>query len=80
MTNRVGPALFIHLLGTRHYLPPAQRPSTEREELVAFRAWFSKFDADAWDRQFEADVKAGKLDALAESALRDHAQGRSTEL
>jgi hypothetical protein len=50
------------------------------EELSAFRAWFAKFDADAWDHQFEADVNAGKLDSLAERALRDHASGRSTEL
>lgn len=50
------------------------------EELAAFRAWFSAFDADAWDRQFEADVKAGKLDALAERALLEHSAGRSTEL
>jgi hypothetical protein len=50
------------------------------EELSVFRAWFSKFDADAWDRQFEADVKAGRLDALAERALREHAEGRSTKL
>jgi len=35
------------------------------EELTAFREWFIKFDAEAWDRQFEADVKAGKLDHLA---------------
>ena len=50
------------------------------EELTAFREWFIKFDAEAWDRQFEADVKAGKLDSLAERALRDHAAGRSTKL
>ena len=50
------------------------------KELSACRAWFSKFDADAWDRQFEADVNAGKLDALAERALLEHAEGRSTEL
>ena len=50
------------------------------EELTAFREWFIKFDAEAWDRQFEADVKAGKLDSLAERALRDHAAGRSTRL
>ena len=50
------------------------------EELTAFREWFIKFDAEAWDRQFEADVKAGKLDGLAERALRDHAAGRSTKL
>ena len=50
------------------------------EELAALRDWFAKFDAQAWDRQFEADVKAGKLDALADRALRDHLAGRSTEL
>jgi hypothetical protein len=50
------------------------------EELSAFRAWFSEFDADSWDRQFEADAKSGKLAALAERALRDHSSGRSTQL
>jgi hypothetical protein len=38
-------------------------------ELAAFREWFAKFDASAWDRQFEADVEAGKFDSLAEQAL-----------
>ncbi len=50
------------------------------EELAAFREWFAEFDAVVWDRQFEADVKAGKLDGLAERALRDHTAGRSTKL
>ncbi len=50
------------------------------EELTAFREWFTKFDAEAWDRQFEADVKGGKLDSLAERAFRDHAAGRSTKV
>ena len=50
------------------------------QELSAFREWFAKFDAEAWDRQFESDVKAGKLDSLAERALRDHAAGRSSRL
>ena len=49
-------------------------------ELAAFRAWYAAFDAEAWDRQFEADVKAGKLDALADKALRAHASGQSTKL
>ena len=49
-------------------------------ELVEFRRWYAEFDAQVWDRQFEADVKAGKLDALAEKALREHAAGKSTEL
>jgi hypothetical protein len=50
------------------------------DDLAAFRAWFAEFDADAWDRQFEADVHAGKLEKLAERALRDHSNGRSTGL
>ena len=50
------------------------------EELAEFRAWFARFDAEVWDRQLEADVKAGKLDNLAERALRDHGAGRSTKL
>ncbi len=51
-----------------------------REELSAFRAWFADFDAEAWDRQFEEDAKAGRLDALAEEALRDLREGRCTDL
>ena len=50
------------------------------EELATLREWFAEYDAEAWDRQFEADVKAGKLDALAERALRDHLARRSTKL
>jgi hypothetical protein len=50
------------------------------DELTEFRRWFAEFDAQRWDRQFEADVKAGKLDALAEKALRDHVAGRSSKL
>ena len=49
-------------------------------ELVEFRRWYAEFDAQVWDRQFEVDVKAGKLDALAEKALREHASGKSTGL
>jgi hypothetical protein len=44
-------------------------------ELAAFRKWFHDFDAGAWDRQIEEDVHAGKLDALAEVALRTLAGG-----
>ena len=45
------------------------------EELAAFRDWFANYDADAWDRQMEADVKAGKLDRLAAEALAEHKRG-----
>ena len=49
-------------------------------ELTAFRSWYVAFDAEAWNRQFEADVQAGKLEALADKALRDHTSGQSTKL
>ena len=48
------------------------------EELTAFREWFIKFDAEAWDRQFEGDIAAGRLDPLADKALNDLRQGRFT--
>ena len=51
-----------------------------REELSAFRTWFLEFDAQAWDRQFEDDVQAGRLDRLADEALRDLREGRCTDL
>lgn len=50
------------------------------DELATFRRWYASFDAEAWDRQFEADVKAGKLDAFAEKALRAHTSGQSKPL
>jgi cobalamin biosynthesis protein CobT len=50
------------------------------EELIAFRVWFSEFDAEVWDRQFEEDVAAGRLNALAERALQHLSAGRCTDL
>ena len=51
-----------------------------RAELSAFRSWFADFDAEAWERQFEKDVAAGRLDALGDEALRDLSGGRCTDL
>ncbi|KJV05324.1 hypothetical protein [Methylocucumis oryzae] len=51
-----------------------------REDLSAFRDWFQEFDAEAWDKQFAHDIAAGRLDALAEEALRDFRKGRCTVL
>jgi hypothetical protein len=50
------------------------------EELVAFRKWVEEFDGQAWDRQMEADALAGKLDALAEEALKDYQAGQTIPL
>lgn len=53
--------------------------SLSSEEMTALREWFAEFDAEAWDRQIEADVSAGKLDALADQAQAAHAAGRTTK-
>lgn len=50
------------------------------DEPAEFRRWFSEFDAELWDRQFESNVQAGKLDQLAGEALQAHATGQSTKL
>jgi len=50
------------------------------EELNAFAAWFEALQADMWDRQIEADAKAGRLDKLADQALADHRAGRTRPL
>ena len=51
-----------------------------RSDLTAFRDWFSSFDSQAWDEQFEQDVRAGRLDSLADEALADLHSGRSRAL
>jgi hypothetical protein len=51
-----------------------------RGDLAAFRDWFIGFDAAAWDKQFEEDVASGRLDALADEAIRDLREGRCTDL
>lgn len=49
-------------------------------ELAAFRAWFHRYDADAWDVQIEHDIATRQLDRLAEEARADHASGKSKPL
>ena len=50
------------------------------EELSKFREWFLAFDAKNWDQQFAADVAGGRLDSVAEEAIREHQAGESTGL
>ena len=51
-----------------------------QDQLKEFRAWYEKFDSDAWDEQIERDAAAGKLDSLADAAISDHRAGKSKEL
>lgn len=50
------------------------------EERIAFREWFSVFDAAEWDAKFERDANSGALDELADEALADHRAGRSRQI
>ena len=50
------------------------------DELAEFRRWFAEFDAAAWDAQLEVDVAAGRLDGLADEALRDFREARTRPL
>ncbi|WP_146447401.1 hypothetical protein [Bythopirellula polymerisocia] len=50
------------------------------DELARFRAWFAEYDGELWDQQIEADARAGRLDALADAALRAHHDGNTQEL
>ncbi len=48
-----------------------------QDQLKQFRAWFQEFDSEAWDEQIIKDMKAGKLDTLAQAAIADHHAGKS---
>ena len=49
-------------------------------ELADLRKWFYEFDAENWDRQIEEDARAGKLDRLADAAIKTSKSGGRTEL
>ena len=50
------------------------------DDLAKFRTWFEEFEAALWDRQFEEDALAGRLDSLAAEALSDFKKGSFKEL
>ncbi|WP_420454190.1 hypothetical protein [Rubrivirga sp.] len=50
------------------------------DQLAALAEWFDEYRADEWDRQIEADAKAGRLDALVRDARADIAAGRTRPL
>jgi hypothetical protein len=57
-----------------------QISSLSDEELAVFRQWFAEFDADAWDRQIERDLAAGKLDEVIAEWEEDLKRGRTRPL
>ena len=51
-----------------------------REELASFRDWFVEYDWQAWDRELEEDVAAGRLDKFAEEVLEEHRRVKTKEI
>jgi hypothetical protein len=49
-------------------------------EMRKFARWFEEHKEAEWDRQIEADAKAGKLDTLADAALAAHHAGKTRQL
>ena len=54
-----------------------QLPPQKFREL---RHWIAERDSGAWDAQIEADVAAGKFDALREKVRADYAAGKCADL
>ena len=52
----------------------------DSNELARFAEWFEEYQADEWDRQIEADVVAGRLDALGQQADADFEAGKATAI
>ncbi len=51
-----------------------------QSELKAFRRWFVDFDAQLWDRQIQDDAEKGKLDDLANKAIKEFRAGKAKEI
>jgi len=49
-------------------------------ELAALREWLDEFETRIWDEQFEKDAKSGKLDKLAQKAVKDYQAKKCREL
>jgi hypothetical protein len=60
--------------------PESQIKTLSSSEFQELRARLAELDAEIWDRQFHADVHAGRLDTIADRALNDFAENRSTDL
>ncbi len=52
-------------------------PEAEYAQLVQ---WLREHDWDKWEQEFEEDVRAGRLDALAANALEAKARGELRDL
>jgi hypothetical protein len=66
-------------MGTVESLQQQVRALTP-DELAQFRTWLLDLDWADWDARLDDDIRAGRLEALAEQALHEHASGETTRL
>ena len=52
----------------------------EPQEIKAVADWLQEYREELWDRQIEADAKAGRLDKLMDEAKQDFLAGRCKPL
>jgi len=50
------------------------------QEINEVADWLQELREELWDKQIDADAKAGRLDKLAEKALEDYRTGRTQPL
>lgn len=50
------------------------------EDLEKFRAWFLELDHQLWDKEIEADFRAGRLDRLINEARAELKAGKTRAL
>jgi hypothetical protein len=50
------------------------------EEFNSFSNWFHKLEEKKWDKELEKDIEEGRLDDLAQEALKEYNDKKCTEL
>ena len=50
------------------------------QEIHKVADWLQELREELWDKQIDADAKAGRLDKLMEEALEDYRAGRTKPL
>lgn len=69
---------ILSLMGVKELIQEVQKLPEEELRLLAQAV--GEATAAAADAGFEKDILAGKFDAMAEEALRDHAAGKTVGL
>ena len=47
------------------------------QEVFELGRWLREYEAELWDQQIEADLRAGKLDKLGQEALEELRAGKT---